>query len=226
MRIRRGVLEDILDAIYSSPFGVTVEDIVKKTKHHRVTVNRYLILLEDMGLVFLRRIGNYLIAYPIGVAEALQNDAPGLLLASILRVLVSEGLSREKLINLGKKVSSTFILSFGDIIKEHLRKIARYFPRIVNIYFPAITPNFRVKISKANISEDIMIVDFSGIRGVEPKELQCFFYMGYLEGILRGLGFPLRKIELLETKINRNELSCRYIVLLEKPLGEVIREIL
>jgi len=226
MKIRKKVLEEILDVVYGSAFGVTVEDIVKRTKHHRVTVSRYLVLLEDMGLIFLRRIGNYLIAYPIGVAEALRNDAPGLLLASILKILVSKGLSREELVDLGRRVSSIIVSNFGDVVKEHLRRIARYFPKIINIYFPAITPNFRVKIEKADINEDMMIISFSGIRSVESRELQCFFYMGYLEGILRGLGFPLRKVELLETKICGDMLSCRYIVLLEKSLGEVMKEVL
>ena len=124
LKLNKKILGNILNVIYNSPLGVTIEDIVNSTGHHRVTVQRYITRLEELGFVKLKRIGHYVLVFPANLIKQIENDFPSLLLDSTIHVIQKNlKLNHINLFEIGKELGEAISDEIINDVKEYFRKI-------------------------------------------------------------------------------------------------------
>ncbi len=225
MRFNKRILERILNIIYDSPLGITIEDIVNVSGHHRLTVQKYVSMLEKLGFATTRRLGHYILVFPTIIIRNINNDLSSLILFSLVRVLSEElGFSEEKLFRLGVKIGEKVSMRITSDIKEYFRKLGEEIYELTNIPLPITTSKFSVKIHQFKDVDKVVYIELSFIPP-ESKSISnfCQFMAGYIMGILGSI-LPLRRVELIEHS-ESSKLVCKYIAILKKPISTIITEL-
>ena len=213
--------------VYANTFGVTVEDIIKRTGHHRVTVQKYVSLLEDMGFIVTHKIGYYTIVFPSGLAEYLENDFPSILMDSLIYVLKNRmSMNIDEVYNFSRSIALLFSQRIMHVIKWHLKKVHKYTKYLTNIYIPAVIPTLRFKVSSFRSSDKLIYIELQGIKAQNaPKEYYCAFLKGYVEGVLLSMDAPLRSLGVVEAVEKKDGLSCVFIAILKEPISKVLERL-
>ena len=226
MKLNKKILGNILNVIYNSPLGVTIEDIVNSTGHHRVTVQRYITRLEELGFVKLKRIGHYVLVFPANLIKQIENDFPSLLLDSTIHVIQKNlKLNHINLFEIGKELGEAISDEIINDVKEYFRKIGDKIYEFTNIFLPATTFRFKIKVNRFSLSDKLITIEINYLNKRKSSlESFCYFMGGYIEGILcRIIG--IRKIEIIDMVQNENNFQCKYIAILDKPISEYIARI-
>jgi len=226
LKLNKKILGNILNVIYNSPLGVTIEDIVNSTGHHRVTVQRYITRLEELGFVKLKRIGHYVLVFPANLIKQIENDFPSLLLDSTIHVIQKNlKLNHINLFEIGKELGEAISDEIINDVKEYFRKIGDKIYEFTNIFLPATTFRFKIKVNRFSLSDKLITIEINYLNKRKSSlESFCYFMGGYIEGILcRIIG--IRKIEIIDMVQNENNFQCKYIAILDKPISEYIARI-
>ena len=225
-------MERLLDTLSKSVWGMTIEEVAKSTQLHRNTVSKYLQKLEELGLAVKKTIGKYTVWLPINIYNYYKNDTGRYFLEAVIREL--QEIERECKKNnvsveeAGKNIAKMLIQKTGEDItirsldRESNTQILREF---LDIYIPTVIPSLKVKIREFEFTDKMIIISLIGCPSETVKiENTCKFFKGYIEGTLEKIGIEYKSIEIIDCQKNRENL-CRYAIILEKPIGEQIKEI-
>ncbi len=221
------IISSILEVIQNSPFGVTLEEIVKRTGHHRNTVKKYLERLKEFGFVEFRKVGYYTIVYSTAIYEFITYDYSTLFFDSLVHVLTTKyKFNREKLLEFSKDVSKIFSKEIKNIMIKSLLKVREKVQELTDITIPLAIPHIKFKIKSLELSDKLLYFEIMGIKVQKCSEKDaCTFFQGYLKGVLETLNIEYDKIEIVEEKREDNEVNCKYIAILKKTIKEILEQL-
>jgi len=218
------IIMGILEVVQESPFGVTLEEIVKKTGHHRNTVKKYLDKLKELGFVEYRKVGYYTLVYSMAIYEFITYDYSSLFLNSLIYALVNKfNFSLEDIKSFSKEIYYYFGEEIRDIIIQGLLRVHGKVRELADIPIPLPIPKIKFRIRSMEMNDKLLYFELMDIKVIKcGAEEACAFFQGYLRGLLDAIEIPYDKIELVEEKKEGSLVSCRYIAILNKTLQEIM----
>ncbi len=219
-------VELILDTLGQSVWGMTIEEISKKTRMHRNTISKYMQKLEEAGVVVKKQIGKYTFWLLKSVYRYYESDMVKRFLESIIRIslFTSEkcGVGPEDFgRRIGEEITKITIL-------EHMKKgkikegfHANTFKELADIYMPTIVPKLKVKILRPDFTEKMIFINLLGCPNrIEEFEYVCQFFKGYIRGVLETFNIDYKSVEIVDAK--KDEGLCRYGIIFNRALQEII----
>lgn len=219
MGIKRHILQNIIDAIYTEPFGLTLEDLVNKTGHHRATLQKYVAYLESLGLIYVRRLGNYSLIFPRQIAEFIRYDYPNALLDAMLYIML-EKIGEQNAEEIGYQLAKLFSKAIISTIKNYVQLLKKQLRNITSVYFPTTSLKTRAKIEILD-NDRVLRLELSGIETTNTTlTIYCNFLKGYIKGILEELEVPIASISIAD--INNSKNTCTFIMILKENIEKII----
>mgnify|MGYP000613178805 CR=1 FL=1 len=227
MKIKKEILERILNVVQKAVFGLTFEEIVKETGHHRATVKKYLDLLEKWGFIVHKRIGYYTLVFPASIYEFMKNDFPGLYISSLIKILWRDfDFDRDKIQALSQRVAKDFSLAIINVIRKFLSNIDEKIEDLAEVVIPSMTPYLKFKIKRFRLADKLLYIEVLEFKTDDLSEdLVCEFLRGYLSGLLEALDVKFDKIETIEKIKQNGKVNCKLVIILKEPIEEITEKL-
>ncbi|MHA1856938.1 MAG: winged helix-turn-helix domain-containing protein [Promethearchaeota archaeon] len=199
-KFRKGInwADEIHNYLRENPFGQTIKDIAEGVSTSRVTVYKYIKMLQDEGKVFAREVGLYKLYYcsdrivlPLrfmskyynGILRGLKNKFTNLEEFKKLGHIIADGMRRE-LINQYPKSLRAEIKSFNDFLT--------YFPKLYPYLDLIMNENVTIE-EEIEPDKNKGVFIFKNLEMLEVSEdFQYHYYI--ITGILeRGLSWVFQK---------------------------------
>jgi len=232
MRLKKKILEKILDVLETSTWGMTIEEIAKETGYHRNTISKYMALLNDVGFVFSRTIGKYTFWLPRNIYIYRKTNVAKQFFQDIciaFNEVVPED-CKVDWVKIGEKVGMSTVKRSLKSIKHQrtvsFKELGKVFKAFLGIFIPTIIPGLRYKVSEFDYDDDNIVVQVSGIQFMEGEEFEiaCSFITGYIVGIFKGLQTSVRNV--ITRKSNQaNNGFCEVQIFFNELVGELIGKI-
>ncbi|MGQ4891641.1 MAG: hypothetical protein ACP6IP_04030 [Candidatus Njordarchaeia archaeon] len=227
MRVKKDILERILNVVQKAVFGITFEEIVKETGHHRMTVKKYLDLLEKWGFIVYRRIGYYTLVFPAAIYEFIRNDLAGLYVNALIKTLANNfDFDSDRIRSFSHLVSREFSSAMINILRRFLRDVDEKIEDLSEIVIPTMTPYLKFKMRRLRLSDKLLYMEVLEFMAQDlDKDMVCEFLRGYLAGMLEALDIKFDKIEIIEKGENDSKINCKLVIILQESIGDVANKL-
>jgi len=227
MKIKRDVLEKILATIQENFFGLTFEDIVKETGHHRATVKKYLDILEKWGFIISRRVGYYTMIFSSAIYEFIERDFAGIYMDSLIGILVRQyRFDKQQIFELSRNVAKLFSMRITQSIRRFLSDLDEKIDNMTEVVIPTIMPYLKFRIHRAELSDRILFIEVLEFKVREmPENVVCHFISGHIAGLLDALDIKFEEIKAVEQNKLGEKFECKILIILSETVEEIMNKI-
>ncbi len=222
--MKRIIIEEILNILQESVWGMTINEIAKKTGRHRNTISKYMAELEKIGLVIKRKIGKYTFWLPHNIYIYHRSRVAELFIRSVLKVLRTNVLRNAyDLCEFGRAVAYTMMMDSEKTIDfRALMQRSGIIRDFLGIFIPTVIPGLKFKVNEFGMDDQSITINvvWRG-KNRDEDELVRDFTRGYIMGILDFFNIKYREIKEMKCQFRKDACLCGFRILFDKPLREV-----
>ena len=227
VRLNKKIVEEILAALDTALWGMTIEEISEITGRHRNTLAKYLPLLEKIGLVVRRTIGKYTFWLLSTTYNFRASSIPRKFFQLLSKFVDEEGkkCGSYTVFEISRKIgyALTDREEFHKNIKQSLdmQEIYQSFGGIFGIFLPTMLPKIRFKIGEINLDDDKIRVSVLNCPcdGKQEYKSSCDAVGGFIQGVMEKIGLEVLHLKEVECQI-KGDPFCTFEAKLKKKIKD------
>jgi len=225
-KLNKKIVEEILNALEGTVWGMTIEEISEVTRRHRNTIAKYMPELEKAGLVVSRNIGKYTFWLLHTTFKYRKTDIARFLIQSLIKVL-DEFLRKNHLpspFEVGYKLG-TLCSEYENIqLKGESKPIEIEY--VLGIFVPTMLPRLSYRVEKFKPTDRKITISVANCPcdGKPENKKVCEFVNGFISGSLKYLGVPIVKSEEVKCQIDSAK-ACTFEYTLPITIEELSKKL-
>jgi len=226
-RLNKKIVEEILNALDGTVWGMTIEELSEVTGRHRNTLAKYLSTLEKIDLVVRRSIGKYTFWLLSATYRFRTSDAPMKFFQHLSNIIDAHFKKGEaiSIFEISRKIG--YILASREEFLKIIERLSKqtepieYLSGLLGIFLPSMLPRLRFKINEFDFDDNKIRISVSKCpcNGNPKFKSSCISMGGFLQGVMEKIGLEVEKIEEIDCQINGAS-ACTFEATLKKKIRE------